>query len=154
MELRPLYKGSKGKWEWHKGRCQEEKKKKAVKMNKCKTRLVSNWRCRGQAGVMKALQRVVWSLIFFGFGVHLVKAEEQGSQVKQRMSERDLYQVLQVDVPWMRKNILQWETCEGRRVEEGKDPRTLKEPVEWWRAQKSERKRSERKKGKRDRRTM
>ena len=26
MELRPLYKGSKGKWERHKDRCQEEKK--------------------------------------------------------------------------------------------------------------------------------
>ena len=40
---------------------------------------------------MKALQRVVWSLIFLGFGVHLVKAEEQ---VQQRMSEKDLYQIL------------------------------------------------------------
>ena len=39
---------------------------------------------------MKAIQRVVWSLIFLGFGVYLVKAEEQGSQVKQRMSEKDL----------------------------------------------------------------
>ena len=35
-----------------------------------------------QAGVMKALQRAVWSLIFLGFGMHLVKAEEQASQVK------------------------------------------------------------------------
>ena len=77
--------------ERHKGRCQEEKKKEeAVKTNKSKTRPVSNWRCRGQAGVMKTLQRVVWSLIFLGFGVHLVKAEEQGSQVKQRMCEKDL----------------------------------------------------------------
>ena len=95
---------------------------------------------------------------------------EGGSQVKQRMSERDLHQVPQVDVPWMRKKVLQWETGEGRKVEEsfgrkkekrdsqGKDPRTfdetakvrtegplkktaregdprtLKEPVERWRA--------------------
>ena len=91
MELRPLYKGSKGKWKRHKGRCQEEKRtEEAVKTNKSKTRPVSNWRCRGQAGLMKALQRVVWSLIFLGFGVYSVKAEEQGSLVKQRMSEKDL----------------------------------------------------------------
>ena len=42
-----------------------------------------------EAGAMKALQRAVWSLSFLGFGVHLVNAEEQGSQVQQRMSEKD-----------------------------------------------------------------
>ena len=101
MELRPLYKGSKEKWERHKGRCQEEKKKQeeAVKTTKSKTRPVSNWRCQRQAGAMKALQRIVWSLIFLGFGVRLVKAEEQGSQVLQRMSEKDFYQIHQGDVP-------------------------------------------------------
>ena len=37
MELRPLYTGFKGKWEQHKGRCQEEKKDEGiVKMNKSK----------------------------------------------------------------------------------------------------------------------
>ena len=113
MELRPLYKGSKGKCERHKGRRQEKKKEEAVNTNKSKTRPVSNWRCRGPAGVMKALQRVVWSLIFLGFGVHVVKAEEQGSQVKQSMSEKDFHQIRQVDVPWMRKKMLQWDTCEG-----------------------------------------
>ena len=46
MELRPLYKGSNVEWERHKGRCQEEKKKEAVKTNKSKTRPVSNGRCR------------------------------------------------------------------------------------------------------------
>ena len=35
------------------------------------------------AGSMKALQRVVWSLIFLIFGVHLVNAEQQGNQVQQ-----------------------------------------------------------------------
>ena len=88
-----------------------------MKTNKSKTRPVSNWRCQGQAGAMKALQRKVWSLIFLGFGVHLVKAEEQGSQVQQRMSEKDFYQIPQVDVPWMRKKMLHWETCEGEKVE-------------------------------------
>ena len=39
MELRPLYKGSKGKWERPKGRCQEEKKDEGiVKMNKNKVK--------------------------------------------------------------------------------------------------------------------
>ena len=91
MELRLVYKGSKEKWERHKGRCQEEKKEEdAVKTIKSETRPVSKWRCQRQAGAMKALQRTVWSLIFFGFGVRLVKAEEQGSQVQQRMSGKDL----------------------------------------------------------------
>ena len=102
MELRPLYKGSKGMWERHKGRCQEEKKKEeAVKKYKSKTRPVSNWRCRGQAGVMKALQRVVWSLIFLVFGVDMVKAEEQGNQA-QISGEKNLYPIPRVDVRWKR----------------------------------------------------
>ena len=62
----------------------------------------SSWRCQRQAGAMKALQRVVWSLIFLGFGVHLVNVEEQGIQVQQRVSEKNLYQTLQVDFPRMK----------------------------------------------------
>ena len=67
-----------------------------------------------------------------------VNAEEQGSQVQQRMSEKDLYQIHQVDFPW--KRMLHWGTCEGERVEgtickeekekrnsQGKDPRTFEE---------------------------
>ena len=110
MELRPLYKGSNVEWERHKGRCQEEKKKEAVKTNKSKTRPVSNGRCRVQAGVLKALQRVIWSLIFLGFGVHLAKAEEQGSQVKQRI-EKDLGQMPRgVEVRWKRMHSCEnWE---------------------------------------------
>ena len=61
---------------------------------------------------MKALQRVVRSLIFLGSVVHLV-----GSQVKHSMSQKDLCQNPQMDVQWMRKNMLQWETCEGEKVE-------------------------------------
>ena len=119
MELRPLYKGSKGKCEQHKGRCQEEKKEEeVVETNKSRIRPVSDWRCRGQAGAMKALQRLVWSLIFLLFGMHLVKAEEQASQVKQRMSEKDLYQIHQFEVPRMRKKMWQWVTCERGKVEE------------------------------------
>ena len=74
----------------------------------------------------------------------LVKAEEQGSQVQQRMSGKYFYQLPQVDVPWMRKKMLHSETCEGEKVEgtfgkkekekekrnsQGMDPRTFKEPV-------------------------
>ena len=85
-----------------------------VKTNKSKTKPVSSWRCQRQVGAMKALQRVVWSLIFRGFGVHLVNAEEQGSQAQQRMSEKDLYQIPQVDV-W--KTMLHWGTCERGKIE-------------------------------------
>ena len=68
MELRPLYRGSKGKWEQHKGRCQEEKNDEGVvKMNKSKAKSVSSWCYQRQAGSMKAHQRVVWSLIFIVF---------------------------------------------------------------------------------------
>ena len=82
------------KWERPRGRCQEEKKEKGiVKTNKSKNKPVSSWRCQRQAGAKKALQRVVWSLIFLGFGVRLVNAEEQGSQVQQRMSENDFDQI-------------------------------------------------------------
>ena len=78
IKLRPVYKGSKEKWERHKGGCQEEKKEEeAVKTNRSKTKPVSNWRCQRQAGAVKALQRTVWSLIFLGFVVYLAKAEEQ-----------------------------------------------------------------------------
>ena len=45
---------------------------------------------------MKALQRVLWSLIFLVFGVRMVIAEEQGIRA-QKMSEEDLHQTLQVD---------------------------------------------------------
>ena len=78
------------------GQMPGRREERRVNTNKSKTRPVSNWCCRGQAGVMKALQREVWNLIFLGFGVHLVKAEEQGSQVKQRMSEEDLCQIHRV----------------------------------------------------------
>ena len=39
------------------------------------------WCYQRQAGSMKALQRVVWSLIFLVFGVYLANAEEQENQV-------------------------------------------------------------------------
>ena len=41
---------------------------------------------------MKAVHRVVWSLIFLVFGVRMVNAEEQGVQVQQR-TEKDLGQI-------------------------------------------------------------
>ena len=59
---------------------------------------------------MKALQRVVWSLIFFMF-VRMVKAEEQGIQA-QKSSEQDLYPIPQVDLRW--KRVHSWGTCEWK----------------------------------------
>ena len=59
-------------------RCQDkEEEEGTVRTNKNKGKPVSSWRCQRQAGTMKALQRVVWSLIFLMFGVHMAKAEEQ-----------------------------------------------------------------------------
>ena len=49
--------------------------------------------------------------------VHMVKAEEQGSQVQQRMSVKDFYQTPQLDVP-QRKKMLHRRTCEGTRLRE------------------------------------
>ena len=81
VELRLLYKGSKGKWEQHKGGCQEEKKDEGiVKMNKSKTESISGWCYQHQAGSIKVHWRVVWSLIFLVFGVCLVRAEVQEDQ--------------------------------------------------------------------------
>ena len=48
-----------------------------VKTSKSKTKPVSSWCCQRQAGAVKALQRVVWSLIFFVFGLHSVNAKEE-----------------------------------------------------------------------------
>ena len=77
--------------------CRHRRKKEEegiVKPNKSKTKPVRSWRRQRQVGAMKALQRAVWSLIFLGFGVHLAKVEEQGRQVQQRVSEKDLYETL------------------------------------------------------------
>ena len=85
---------------------------------------------------MKALQRVVWSLIFLVFGVHMVNAEEQGIQVQQRI-ETDLGEIPRgVEVRW--KKMVDWGTCEckwderafckeekEKRNSQGKDPRTF-----------------------------
>ena len=39
---------------------------------------------------MKALQRVVWSLIFLVFGVHMMNAEERGNQAQILSEKRPL----------------------------------------------------------------
>ena len=102
-----------------------------------KVKPVSSWCYQRQAGSMKALQRVAWSLIFLVFGVHMVNAEEQGSQA-QKMSEKDHYPIPRVDLRW--KRMLYWGTCEWKWDErvfckeekeksnsQGKDPRLLME---------------------------
>ena len=93
-------------------------------MNKSKTKLVSCWRCHRQAGAMKALQRVVWSLIFLGFGVHLVKAEEQGSQVQQRMDESKRLLSNSPSRRPMEEVDASLETCEGKNLRETTRVRT------------------------------
>ena len=64
----------------------------------------------------------------------MVNAEEQESQVQQRMSEKD-HQIHQVDVPWRRKKMPHWRLVKWVRLTElivkensqGKDPRTFDE---------------------------
>ena len=51
-----------------------------VKMNKSKVEPGSKWHCPCQAGSFDMHWRVVWSLIFLLFGVHLAKAEVQEDQ--------------------------------------------------------------------------
>ena len=96
-------------------RCQEEMKEGTVKMNKSKAEQISSWCSQRQAGSMKALQRVVWSLIFLVFGVHIVNAEEQENQVHRGIA-REVYPTLQVDVQWKRMHSR--ETCECKWDEE------------------------------------
>ena len=95
-----------------KGRCQEEEKDEGiVKMNKSKARTNRQLGPPARGGSLeKAHQRVVWSLIFIVFGVHLVKAEEQENR-EHKMIAREVHQDLQVDTPWMRKGMMFWEIC-------------------------------------------
>ena len=84
---------------------------------------------------MKALQRAAWSMIFLLFGVRMATAEEPEIQA-QKMSEKDLYPIHQVDLPW--KRMHSWGTCEWKwdervlrkeykekRNSQGEDPRTI-----------------------------
>ena len=64
-------------------RCQEKKEKKQRRRARARQGQSAIGVVSVRRGAMKALQRVVWSLIFLGFGLHLVKAEEKGSQVQQ-----------------------------------------------------------------------
>ena len=112
-------------------RCQEKEEEEGiVRTNKSKAKPVSSWRCQ-QAGAMKALQRVVWSLIFLVFGVHTVNAEEQGNQA-QIMSEKDPYPTL---VRFMRIINGNGMSFDGNSQRAREDPTTFKEPVERWRVQ-------------------
>ena len=115
-----------------------------------------NWCYQRQARSMKALQRVVWSLIFLAFWVHLANAEEQENQYTGSIA-REVHQTLQVDVQWKRMHLretCEWksdqkDSCEKRREKrnsQGKDPRTFREPVAS--SEKSQRKRSGRKRRK------
>ena len=95
-------------------RCKEKEEEGVVKTSKSKTKPVSSWCCQRQARAVRALQRAVWSLIFLVFGVHSVTAEEQGSQVQQRMSEKDLLSNSPSRLPMVEKRPL--EACDGERV--------------------------------------
>ena len=78
-------------------------------MNKNKEKPVSSWAMPTSGGSMKALQRVVWILIFLVYGVHTAKAEEQEIQVQKR-SEKDPHPIPRVDNS--HKRIHSCENCE------------------------------------------
>ena len=147
MDLRPLHKSSTEKWEQPKGRCQEEKKDEGtVKMNESKAEPVSNWSCQRQAGSIKVHWRVVWSLIFFVFGVHLVKTEVQEDQPHKGIARED-------GLLWMKKTVAMWEEwClqqERKKNSQGKDPRTFEAPVKRWLVQKKRKEKKWKRKKKR-----
>ena len=97
-------------------KCQEKEEEGIVRTNKNKGKPVGSWRCPRQACSMKAPPRVVQSLIFLVFGVHMVSAEEQEVQAQHRI-KRDLGQIPRgVDVRW--KRMPQWNTC-GWKWDEG-----------------------------------
>ena len=78
-------------------RCQEKKKEeRKVKRSKSREKPISSWYYQRQVGIMKALQQVLLSLILFGFGVHMVNTEEQGTLVQQ-MIEKELCPTRQVE---------------------------------------------------------
>ena len=97
-------------------------------VNKSKTKPVSSWRCQRQACAMKALQRVVWSLIrVLGVLGEGGGAENSGAAKDERNRPSSNSHV---DFPWKRK--LRWETCKGERVEgtmcqKEKEKRTARE---------------------------
>ena len=84
------------------------RKRRRKKANKSKVRPVSSWcyQRQRQAFSMKALQRVVWSLIFLVFGVHMGNAEEQGIQVQERI-EKDLCPTLPSRLPMEEDALLE-----------------------------------------------
>ena len=77
---------------------------------------------------MKALQRVVWGLIFLVFGVYLVKAEVQEDQANKEIA-REVHPDHQDGIPWKRKRMRMWEEwCLKKKEKEkqpGKGPKNL-----------------------------
>ena len=125
-------KGSR-KVEQFRSRCQEEMKEEGtVKMNKSKAEPVSKWRCPRRSGSIKLHRRVVWSLIFLVFGVHLAKAEVQEDQAHKGIA-REVHPDFQDGTPWMRKGMTMWEDwCvkqQRKKNSQGKDQELLKKTV-------------------------
>ena len=65
-----------------------------MKKSKSKGKSVSRWLCLRQVGTMKAFQRGLLNLILLGFGVQMVKAEEQEISVPQMIEKRSLCPIL------------------------------------------------------------
>ena len=71
----------------------------ATKMNKSKAEPISSLCFQRKAGSMRALHRVVWSLIFLVFGGALGECGGAGKKVHQGIAE-EVYPTLQLDLRW------------------------------------------------------
>ena len=139
-----LSKGSE-KWGRPKRRCQGQEQP------------VSSWRCQHQAAAMKALHWVIWSLIFLVFGVQLVcggggKSGTAGYR-KRSLSNSPSRLPMEEDAS-LGDCERKWDVrafckeAKEKRNSQGEDPRTFKEPVEWWQVHKNRKKKKWRKKKK------
>ena len=130
MELRPLYKGSKGKWEQHKGRCQEEKKDEGiVKMNQEQGRINQQLVSPTPGGVNQGAPASSLEL-----DLPRVRGVpgEGGSAGKIRNTRRSQERSIQITwtaLPWMRKGMTMCEKwCleqKRKKNSQGKDPENL-----------------------------
>ena len=113
-------------------------------MNKSRAESVSSWCYQRQAGSVKALQQVVWNLIFLVFGVHLANAEEQENKVHWVIADPRTFDENSQDgnLSILKRNSQREdprtlkEYSQGGDLSsleansQGKDPRTFRDPVE------------------------
>ena len=98
-------------------KCQEKKKERKMQKSKSKGQPTNKWVHLRQVGAMKAFQRVL-CLILLGFGVQLVKVEDQEISMH-RTIEKDLFPALRAESGGRWKKMESCEFCEWRLEERG-----------------------------------